>query len=95
METRELWREGNICALVAVWGRRLGWIGRCAVWVDWMVDWSGSCTVRGVAFWVFASAGVVVVRKWPVAPVSRIRGLRVREVSVAHCGFTLCWVTLL
>ena len=45
---------------------------------------------------VFCDMGAVVVRKWPVAPVSKIRGLvRFREVRVEHGGFALCVVTLL
>ena len=63
--------------------------------VDWIVDWSGKCTVMGLVVFVLARTGALGVRKWPVAPVSRIRGLRVREVRVAHCGFALCGITLL
>ena len=71
-------------------------MGKCAVCVDWMVEWSGNCTVRGLRVSIFCGAGAVVVRKWPVAPVSKIRGLvRFREVRVEHGGFALCVVTLL
>ena len=63
--------------------------------VDWIVDWSGRWTVSGWVVLVLARTGALGVRKWPVAPVSRIRGLRVREVRVVHCGFVLCGITLL
>ena len=55
-------------------GRVVGRKGSCAVCVDVMVVQSGSWTVRGVwvgfVWWI----GALEVRKWPVAPVSRIMG---------------------
>ena len=57
-------------ALGSVVGRKRS----CAVCVDVMVVRSGSRTVRGVWDCFIWRIGALEVRKWPVAPVSKMMG---------------------